>query len=55
MANICFLPKKAVFDKTKMKAGETTYAIDTQIAGIMLIPRDVTVEDYSDLMTYQKL
>ena len=36
--------------KTKMKAGETAYAIDTCIASIMLIRRDVTVEDWSDLM-----
>ncbi len=37
--------------KTKMKAGETTYAIDTRIAGVMLIRRDVTVEDWSESMT----
>jgi hypothetical protein len=42
-----FCQKKQFMTKTKMKAGETTYAIDTQIASIMLIRRDVTIEDWS--------
>jgi hypothetical protein len=28
----------------------TAYAIDASIAGIMLLRRDITVEDYSDVM-----